>query len=320
MRGLILRGQDAPAPADLPERPIESCQDAARLLERLDETPEAFQWVGLAAEAPDAMTLAATIRERHPELPVVWLPADPEAPLPFDAAGRDDPRATEKLATLVALTDGIAHDIGTPMTAILGYAELLSRSVDDEKNQRRAATIVEQVHRVRDLVETLLTFSRVRERPFVLLDLGDVVDKALEMHRGRFEAQGIRIDRHRGGAAMTAGDPGQLHGVLSVLLLRALEAMPAGGTLRLEVRDGAEGGAELLLGDTGPPIDETLRPHLFDVGPPSAPQAAGAGRGLLVARSVLRDHRGDIELVGDTARGEGLGCEFCVRLPQPEPA
>ena len=315
MRALVLRDPGDPPPSSPEGTTIETCGAPEELFARLSEAEPSWGWVGLTAEMPDAAALAERIRARHPDLPVVWLPGDASAPLVPAGPDADD-HAARKLAALITLTDGIAHDIGTPMTAILGYAELLARGAEDDKNQRRAATIVEQVHRVRDLLETLLTFSRVRERPFVLLDLGDVLDTALEMHRERFAKQQVAVEREREATPMVSGDPARLHGVVCVLLRRALEAMPEGGMLRAVVREAGGGGAELRVGDTGPPIDDALHPYLFEPGDPAAPRAAGAGRALVMSRSVLHEHGGDIELVEEAARGEGLGAEFRVHLPR----
>ena len=71
-------------------------------------------------------------------------------------------RQAEQLAALSTITAGIAHDVGTPMTTILGYAELLERSVPDDKSRERARHIVEQVRRVTDLLQTLLNIARPR--------------------------------------------------------------------------------------------------------------------------------------------------------------
>ena len=314
MRALVLRESGGPAASEVKPPGIETCGTADALLTRLGEGEATWRWVGLASDVPEAAALAERIRALHPDLPVVWLPAGAAPSLPPGAPDASD-HAARKLAALITLTDGVAHDIGTPLTAILGYAELLARGVEDEKNQRRAATIVEQVQRVRDLLETLLTFSRVRERPLVLIDLGDVLDKALEAQRERFAKQEVQVERERRSAPIVSCDPARLHGVVSVLLQRALEAMPDGGTLRAVVQESADGGAELRVGDTGPPIEEALRPHLFEPGDASAPRAPGAGRALGMARTVLRELGGDIELVGDTARAQGLGAEFRVELP-----
>ncbi len=63
----------------------------------------------------------------------------------------------EPLADLAAR---IAHDVGTPMTAILGYAELIEKSIGDDKNRKRARNIIDQAHRVNQLLQELLRTSQ----------------------------------------------------------------------------------------------------------------------------------------------------------------
>ena len=92
--------------------------------------------------------------------------------------------AAEKIAAIAALTAGIAHDIGTPMTTILGYAELLAKSANDEKNRKRAVTIVEQVNRVTDLIEMLRNLAQTEDPAARSVAL----DEALDAYREKFDA------------------------------------------------------------------------------------------------------------------------------------
>jgi PAS domain S-box-containing protein len=216
----------------------------------------------------------------------------------------------EKLAAITALTGGIAHDIGTPMTAILGYAELLAKSVDDEKNRKRANTIVEQVHRVSDLLETLLNLSRLEDRPQQPVELERVAEKALDFYREKFKLHGVALEREYEPAPRILGDADRLHQVLLSLFLSALEVAPNGSPLRVAIRPAA-GGVELRVSHRGPgPGEPDPRAPLFggDDAPPAG--ATGIGFGLLVARSIVEEHGGRIALVR-----RGGGSEFQLSFP-----
>jgi PAS domain S-box-containing protein len=87
--------------------------------------------------------------------------------------------AADKITSIAALTAGIAHDIGTPLTTILGYAELLVKSASDEKNRKRAITIIEQVNRVTDLLEMLRNLAQMEDHSAASVAL----DQALDAYR-----------------------------------------------------------------------------------------------------------------------------------------
>jgi signal transduction histidine kinase len=119
---------------------------------------EAIRWVALAPDVDDPLALAQRIRTADPDVGIVLLGRDPAswAELP---GGRAPVLASDE-TFLADVAADIAHQVGTPMTAILGYAEMLQKSASDEKSSRRATRIVEQVHRVSGLLEKLLEASR----------------------------------------------------------------------------------------------------------------------------------------------------------------
>ena len=217
----------------------------------------------------------------------------------------------EKLASITALTAGLAHDLGTPMTAILGYAELLVKSVGDEKNRKRATTIVEQVHRVSDLIETLMNLARTEERPPIPLTLPGILDKALDFYREKFKRRGIEIQREYGPAPHVLGDPDRLHQVFLNLLLHAVDALPQGGTIRVSLAETDAAEVEVRLSDTGTGIDSDLRRGIFEPDSSAKQPAGGTDLGLLVAKTIVEEHGGRIALTSDAERGT----EFRLTFP-----
>jgi len=224
----------------------------------------------------------------------------------------------EKLAALNALTGGIAHDIGTPMTAILGYAELLAKSVDDEKNRKRATTIVEQVHRVGELIDTLLNLVRMEERPLIPMELTGVLEKALGIYRDRFKRRGIEVERDDRPTPLILGDPGRLHRLLLTLFFAALEAMPDGGTLRVSLAENGNSDVELRVADTGPGLDPALRDRIMKPTAVEDPHATGSGLGLVLARTIVEEHAGEISLASEPGHGTEFRITF-PRMPDPTP-
>jgi signal transduction histidine kinase len=112
-----------------------------------------------------------------------------------------------------------------------------------------------------------------------------------------------------GEAVTVDADPGQLRQVFVNLALNALDAMPGGGELAVELRDGRE--AEVLFRDTGPGITDAARERLFL--PFASTKETGLGLGLVICRRIVEDHGGTID--GHNVAG---GAEFAVRLPLRE--
>jgi signal transduction histidine kinase len=297
-------------------------------LERIRNSPDRIAWVAIAPDLDDPTDIARQIRAAGPSIGVILLGADPEsgavhplAPLP-EILGEAAKQATEsalarcaleaeKLASFAALTAEIAHEVGAPMTAILGYAELLAKSIGDEKNRKRATTIVEQVARVRDLLETLMNLSRMEERSFFPLELAGILDKALDFYREKFKRCGIEVERHYDPVPRILGDPGRLHQALLSLFLNALKAMPQGGALRVSLaeRDTAE--VEIRVSGSGWKIDSELRERIFEPHLSTKPRAGGPGIGLFVAKTLIEEHGGKMTLAS-----ADRGAEFHLIFPR----
>jgi signal transduction histidine kinase len=143
------------------------------------------------------------------------------------------------------LMAAVAHEIGTPMTTILGYAELLAKSAADEKSRQRANTIVEQVHRVSRLTERLLVSSRASGASPRVLELGELLDAGLAACAEALERRGVRLERPPASARRVVADAGRLQQLIVQLLREAIDATPQEGTLRVVLAETPAGEVEL---------------------------------------------------------------------------
>jgi two-component system sensor histidine kinase HydH len=324
-RLVLLRGTGNPD-WSLPLQLADTFQDSEALLERIRSSSGRIAWVAIAPDLDDPPDIARQIRAADSSIGVILLGADresgavlPLAPLP-EILGEAAKQTTlqrsileaEKLASFTALTAEIAHEVGAPMTAILGYAELLAKSIGDEKNRKRATTIVEQVARVRELLETLMNLSRMEERSFFPLEPAGILDKALDFYRAKFRRCGIEVERHYDPVPRILGDPGRLHRALLSLFLNALKAMPQGGELRVslaEREDAAE--VEIRVSGSGWKIDSELRERIFEPHLSTNPRAGGPGVGLFVAKALIEEHGGKMTLAS-----ADRGAEFRLIFPR----
>lgn len=282
-------------------------EDRDALLALVEGEPGGVAWVAIASDVEAPAEVVERVRALDPRVGFVLCGSEPGAldvlrdALAGDGEAQRRALEAEKLASIAALTAGITHDVGTPMTAILGYAELLAKSVEDEKNRKRARTIVEQVHRVSELLETLMSLSRTQDRAPIRVDLASILDRALDFYREKLKRHAVEIERLDAPAPQIQGNPARLNQVFLNLVLNAVDAMPKGGTLRVSLGTSEAGEAEVRIADTGTPIDPKLGARVFEPYFSVREHVTERGLGLLVARAIVEEHGGRIELASEAA-------------------
>ena len=142
-------------------------------------------------------------------------------------------RQTEELAALATLVTGIAHDIGTPMNVILGYTDMLARSLREERDRERIRIIKEQVERVTRLIQTLMNFARPQRETPRRLQIEDVVERALRLIAETARKRGVAIERAFGPTPPLLAEGERLERAFLDLYVNACDAMPEGGVLRV---------------------------------------------------------------------------------------
>jgi PAS domain S-box-containing protein len=223
----------------------------------------------------------------------------------------DRVRRAEQLAELSTITAGIAHDIGTPMTTILGYAELLQKSVRNPKNKERAGHIVDQVRRVKDLLRTLLDMARPRSSMPAEMSLVDVLDHGLGFFREKLKGRGIVIERDYASVPTVVADRDRLEQVFLNLIVNAADAMADGGTLTVRVASSGPEIVEVQIADTGIGIEPATLDRIFEPFYTTKERGKGTGLGLLVSRRIIHDHGGTIGVESHL----GVGTTILIRLP-----
>jgi signal transduction histidine kinase len=220
---------------------------------------------------------------------------------------------SEKLASIGQLVGGAAHEINNPLTAILGYSELLADDpIVGDKTRCLAEKIREQARRTRGLVNNLLSFAR--QAPSELrssLDVNMIVTTSAQFRRFDLRGQNIRIEVQTGaGIPEVRADMNQLLQVFTNVINNAVYAMQEVGGGVLTVRTLFEkGNVVILFSDTGPGMRE---PNLvFDPFYTTKPVGKGTGLGLSICYGLVRDQGGQISCYN---RPEG-GATFRIELP-----
>jgi len=256
-------------------------------------------------------------------------------------------RLRERLATVGELAAGVAHEIRNPLAGISSAAQvLLTRFEPRDDRQKFCRVIIEQVDRLDHTVTSLLKFARPPEPQLRPGRIEDVIERVLGLEAERFAEARISVERRFAPRVPVLYlDPGLLEQVLLNLVINAVQAMPGGGTLTLEVGlasrrprpaersrgrrsadlDRAAAGSGPRAGgdesprpvpvvrvrviDTGQGIPKEVLPRLFD--PFFTTKASGTGLGLSISQSIVQEHGGTISI----ASREGRGTTVVVELP-----
>jgi PAS domain S-box-containing protein len=217
-----------------------------------------------------------------------------------------------KMAAVGELAAGVAHEINTPLTSVLGYSELLLEHLPPEDpNHKRLATIVRQAGQARDVVGHLLEFSRQTRPHREQVSLNRVVQETLMLARQQMKNRRIAIEEEYAFALPPLQlDVPRMKQAFLNLVTNSLQAMPHGGTL--SVRSEWVGNeAAVQFADTGSGIAEDDLPRIFEPFFTTRPVGQGAGLGLSVSLGIVEEHGGRIEVESKP----GKGSTFTVWLP-----
>jgi signal transduction histidine kinase len=219
---------------------------------------------------------------------------------------------SEKLASLGQLAAGAAHEINNPLTAILGYSEVLTaENAAETRPHSLGVKIREQARRTKELVNNLLSFARQVPAEKQLLDLNTVLTGAVQLRNLDLREKQIRIElENRSILPAVHGDPNQLLQVFYHLISNAVDAMGSAGGGVLLIRTLRERNNVVIeFSDTGPGLKEPEK--VFDPFYTTKPVGKGTGLGLSICYGVMQEHGGSI--MGFN-RPEG-GCTFRLELP-----
>ncbi|MBN1938353.1 MAG: histidine kinase [Candidatus Aminicenantes bacterium] len=215
----------------------------------------------------------------------------------------------DRLATVGELAAGAAHEIRNPLTAVRSSLQYLESKVADETSKTLLAAAVRETTRINEIVSALLAFSRPAEIVRERLDLREILAESLDLVAYQASRRTIAVVRDFPGPLPVLGDGAQLKQLFLNLLLNAVEAMPSGGTLRVEGRREATEAILASVIDTGEGIPDDRLDRIFD--PFFTTKPNGTGLGLSICDHIVKTHDGDIEVKSK----EGRGTAILVRLP-----
>jgi two-component system NtrC family sensor kinase len=226
---------------------------------------------------------------------------------------------TEKMAAVGQLVSGVAHEVNNPLTAIMGFADLLLESPELSGDVREdLQVILQEAQRTREIVQNLLSFARQTPPEKQSVDINKVLRRTISLRAYDMASHGIELlEEFDSKLPEIIGDAHQLQQVFLNILNNACDAVrEAGrpGKISISTKQLA-GSLEVLFRDNGPGIRNADR--LFDPFYTTKEVGKGTGLGLSICYGIVREHNGEI-LCFNNQNAEGA--TFAIRLPLIENA
>jgi PAS domain S-box-containing protein len=219
---------------------------------------------------------------------------------------------SEKMSAVGQLIAGVAHELNNPLTAILGYAQLLETEGLNARAQDYVSKLFKQAQRTHRVVQNLLSFARQRKPQRDEVDLRKVLDETLALRDYDLKINNIRVERDvPSEAAMVVADAHQIEQVFLNIINNSVDAILENGRAgKLAIRISCSGGNVCTqFTDDGAGIKDPKR--IFDPFYTTKSVGKGTGLGLSICYGIVKEHGGDIT----ANNGPEGGAVIEVRLP-----
>jgi len=233
---------------------------------------------------------------------------------------------SEKMTALGRLTASIAHEINNPLQAVQGCLALAQEELDEgqrrEKMDRYLGIAGSEIERIAAIVRRMRDFYRPAREGLQPTDLHAVLESVLELTNKQLQHSDVVVERcfqqkEAGVLPMIQANADQLKQVFLNLVLNAIDAMPAGGTLRIStaLENEKPGFSEKIrflriqFSDTGEGMPSEVLSHLFE--PFFTTKEHGSGLGLSISYRIIQSHGGEITVTSQV----GVGTTFTILLP-----
>lgn len=262
------------------------------------------------AGADEIRTLAAAFNEMSSTL------ADRDALLRQNASellnNQEQIIQSGKLAAIGELAAGVAHEIGNPLSAISGYAQMIKKgSLPPETQTEYAAEIERESGFIENIIQDLLDFARPSSEGPVVLDLNDIADSALKTVSAHKSFAKITVNKNFAAPPpQVCANRKEMLQITLNLLMNAAQAMPGGGEITIATALD-QSRARLSIADRGPGVPDPIKDKIMNPFFTTKPVGLGTGLGLSISYRIVEKNGGALSF----RNRPGGGAEFTVSLP-----
>jgi two-component system sensor histidine kinase PilS (NtrC family) len=232
---------------------------------------------------------------------------------------REQSELKKRLAMLGEMSGGIAHEFRNSMGTIMGYVKILSKRLkEDDQAQEVMSTVISEINSMDLIIKELLNYGKPVTLSLAPVDLNGLIKKALDTTLGRYPDIKIDVDlRGRIPADLPQFylDEVLMRQALQNIIQNAVESMPAGGNLKIEIKSqllnppSPPFPIEIFISDTGSGMPQEVLENIFL--PFYTTKPRGTGMGLALVHKIILAHGGGIHVESQ----EGQGTTFRVYIP-----
>ena len=225
----------------------------------------------------------------------------------------------DRLVSLGKLSSGIAHELRNPLAGIKTTAQALSEEMSKDDSRREYLNrITKEIDRLNDLLKTFFSFAKPQKLNLIECSVKDVINEIIPFLFKEIADQGIRfVEAYHPQLPKIKVDKNQTYQVFLNLFLNAIQAMPNGGELKIEVnptvsysQDGpSQNFIKIVISDTGKGIPPNIIHRIFD--PFFTTKPKGIGLGLSITYQIIKKHGGTIKVESKLEKGTS----FIINLP-----
>jgi signal transduction histidine kinase len=224
----------------------------------------------------------------------------------------------DRLISLGKLSSGIAHELRNPLAGIKTTAQALCEELAfDDSRREYLNRITKEIDRLNELLKSFFSFAKPQNLNLTFCHIKDIVNEIIPFLIKEIADKGIRfVETYHPQLPKIRIDKNQMHQVFLNLFLNAIQAMPQGGELKIQVHPLFSGGPDgtpqsmirILVSDTGKGIPANLLNKIFD--PFFTTKPRGIGLGLSIAYQIIKKHEGTIQVHSEWEKGT----TFDIRL------
>ena len=226
----------------------------------------------------------------------------------------------EKAQIVSKMSEGIAHHMGTPLASMLLRVQMMKDDISNtvfdgdvkDSFEEKLNSVEKQIYYGQRVMQRLLKFASNPKGEKTIVNIPTLINEVLEIIKPLSLKSSISVDIKLKDDVSILGDSDMLELVLSDMCMNAIDAMPEGGKLSVEISLNRENPSlgEILFIDTGTGIPQDILPFVFEPFFSTKAAGKGTGLGLAVAKRIIQDHGGNISI--ESIEGKGTKVKLVI--------